>query len=156
MVSFWGSNLELYLGLVSSLGALLNFSDNHPVPLLWKSPSYNLRAVDIISLNVLQLQNPGPFGRKLVYRDGRESDNYATFVTSWFPVKLLFITQHGNCGVIGCHWINKSEVSCSWPLKDNGIHSISFGRVPKIERQSYSLGILFNANFFKKSHSESN
>ena len=85
----------------------------------------------LISLNVLQLQNPGPFGRKLVYRNGRKSDNYATFVTCWFPDKLSFITQHGNCSVTGCHWINKSEVSCSRPLKDNGIHSISFGCIPR-------------------------
>ena len=117
--------------MVSSLGVLLNFSDKHPVPLSWKSPSYNRTAVEIISLNVLQLQNPGPFGRKLVYRDGWKSDNYATFVTGWFPVKLSFVTQHGNCGVIGCNWINKSEVSCGRPLKDNGIYSISFGRVPR-------------------------
>ena len=136
MVSFWGSNLELCLGLVSSLGALLNFSDNHPVPLLWKSPSYNLRAVDIISLNVLQLQNPGPFGRKLVYRDGGESDNYTTFATCWFPVKFSFITQHGNCSVFSWHWSSKSEFRSIRPLKDNGIHSIGFGRVPGNKREA--------------------
>ena len=122
--------------LVSLISGLLKWCDEHPIPTIWNSPFYNLTAADIISLDILQLQNPGPFRRKLVYRDDRKSDNYATFVTCWIPVKLPFITQHGNCGVIGRHWINKSEVSCSWPLKDNGIHSISFGCVPRNKREA--------------------
>ena len=147
MTSVQGSNLELNLGLVLSLGVLLNFSDKHPDPLhvLQKSPSYNLRAVDIIiSLNVLQLQNPGPFGRKLVYRDGRESDNYTTFVTCWFPVKLSFITQHGNCSMFSCHWSSQNEARSIGPLKDNGIHSIGFGRVPsnKGEAELWSIALI--------------
>jgi len=58
------------------------------IPSTWKSSGYNLTAIDINSLNVLQLQNPGPFRRKLVLRDGRKNDNQATFITNWFQANF--------------------------------------------------------------------
>ena len=66
--------------------------------------------IQVVALtNVYKLKNPGPSGLKLICWNTRNRDDNSASVSRWFPVKLPFITQHGNLSSTGADWSSEGK-----------------------------------------------
>ena len=66
--------------------------------------------IQVVALTkVYKLKNPGPSGLKLICWNTRNRDDNSAFVSRWFPVKLPFITQHGNLSSTGADWSSEGK-----------------------------------------------